>query len=78
MSSIEAFVILAMAAFYFSIVPWSKWTDQFMLYAMLLKPHLKNGRFIRSAVRAKTLGEFLTVICLNTFNRTWKGLDQVL
>ena len=36
MGGIEPFVIFPMAALYFSIMPRSKWTDQFMTDSMLL------------------------------------------
>ena len=35
MRSIKPFIIFAMAAFHFSIMPGRKWTDQFMADAML-------------------------------------------
>ena len=69
MSGIETFIILTVAALYFAIVPWSKWTNQFVLYTMLLKAYLKNSRLVRATIRAEALGKFLTVVCLNTFNR---------
>ena len=77
MSGIETFIVLTMTSFHFAVVSWSKRTDQLVLYTVFQKTHLKNGGFIRTAIRTKTLGEFLPIVCLNTFNRTRKCLDQV-
>ena len=77
MSSIKPFVVFPVASFHFSIVPWSKRTNQLVPYSVFSKTFLKKSRLIRAAIRAETFGEFLPVVRLNTFNRAWKSLNQM-
>ena len=77
MSSIKPFVVFPVASFHFSIVPWSKRTNQLVPYSVFSKTFLKKSRLIRAAIRAETFGEFLPVVRLDTFNRAWKSLNQM-
>ena len=77
MSSIKPFVVFPVASFHFSIVPWSKRTNQLVPYSMFSKTFLKKSRLIRAAIRAETFGEFLPIVSLNTFNMAWKSLNQM-
>ena len=78
MCSIKTFIVFAMAAFYLAIVSGSKWTNKLMVYTMLLESDLKDGGFIRTAMRTKAFSEFLSVVGLNAFNRARKCLYKVL
>ena len=77
MSSIKPFVVFPVASFHFSIVPWSKRTNQLVPYSVFSKTFLKKSRLIRAAIGAETFGEFLPIVSLNTFNRAWKSLNQM-
>ena len=48
-----------------------------MPYSVFSKTFLKKSRLIRAAIGAETFGELLPVVCLNTFNRAWKSLNQM-
>lgn len=78
MGGIKPFIVFSVTSFYFTIMSWSKGTDQFVLDAVLHKMNLKNGRFIRTTIGTKTFGEFLPIISLDTLNRTRKSLNQML
>ena len=78
MCGIETLIVLTMASFNFTIVSGSKGTDQLVFDTMLHETNLKNGGFIRTAIRTETFCEFLTIISLNALNKTWKCLDKML
>lgn len=77
MSGIETLIVLAVASFHFAIVPWSKWAYEFMPDAMFHESHLKDGWFIRTAIRTEAFGKFLSIICLNAFNAARESLYQM-
>lgn len=77
MSSIKALIVLAVASFYLAIVPGGKRPEQLVPYPMFREPALKKSGFIRAAMGAETLGKFLPVVRLDTFNGAWKGLNEM-
>lgn len=77
-SSIETFIIFPVASFYFSIMPGGERTDQFVADSKLFQADLENSGLIRSSIRRKALGKFLSVVRLNTFDRAGKSLYQML
>ena len=52
--------------------------EQFVPDSVLFKMKLENGGAVRSPVSTKTLGKFLSVASLDTFDGNGKGSDQVL
>lgn len=78
MSGIEALVVLAVASFHLAIVSGGKRSDQLVFYTMFPKLKLENGGFIRTAMGTETLGKFLTVVCLDTFNGARKGFNEMI
>jgi len=75
-SGIKPFIVFAMTSLYFPIVSGSEGPDHFVPDAMLLQMDLKHGRFI--PIGSKTISEFGTIVCLNTFNRAGKSLNQMI
>ena len=72
-SGIKTFIILTVASLYLAIMPRCKRANQLMSDSMLHETYLENGRFIRTAIRTEAFGKFLSIICLNAFNRIWKS-----
>ena len=72
MGSIEAFVVLAVAALHLSIMPWRVRPYQLVADAMALKMHLKEGGLV--PIGGKTVCELRPVISLDTFYRKRESL----
>ena len=76
MSGVKSFVIFAMTAFYFPIMPCvakgliSLW--QMSLFLVCVETSLEF--FSRLS---KAFGEFCAIVCLNTFYRHWKMSDKM-
>ena len=77
MSSIKTLIVLAVASFHLAIVSGGKRPDQLVPYPMLREPALKKSRLIRAAMGTETLGKFLPIVRLHTFNGAWKGLNEM-
>lgn len=76
MSSIKIFVIFTVRTFNFSVMPWGVWFYEFVLYVTLFERTLKQcGRRILSIT--KTLGELLSVVCLNALHLKRKRLEHI-
>ena len=75
MGGIKAFIILPMASFHFTVMPWCKGSDYFVLDTMTLQMHLKHGRFV--TVSGKAIGKFRAIICLDALNRKRKGFYEM-
>lgn len=75
MGRIKPFVILPVAAFYFTIMPGSKGTNEFMPYAMCFQMFLEERRLF--PMGSKTVCEFRPIVCLDAFNGTGKCLYKV-
>lgn len=78
MGSIEMLIVFPVATLHLAIVPGGKRAYQLVPDAMLLEPGLEDGRLIRTAVRAETLGELLPIVSLDTFDRAREGQDKML
>ena len=76
MGGIKPLIILAMAPFHLPIVSGRKRSNDLVPDTMLFQMVLEHGGFI--PVGSETVGEFGTVVCLNAFNRTGEGFDQML
>ena len=76
MGGIELFVILAVTALYFAIVPGCIWADEFVTDAQTLKLQLKEGWLVTSFGK-KTVGKFGAVVRLDTFNGKGKPFDHM-
>ena len=76
MGGIELFVILAVAALDFSIVPGCIWADGFVTDAKTLKFQFKERRLVTSFWK-QTVGKFGAVVGLDTFNGKGKSFDPV-
>ena len=76
MRGIKSFVILAMTAFYFSFVSWGKGTNLFCLMPNSFITLKKSKVFVRTCF-GESFSEFGAVICLHTFNRHWKSLNEM-
>ena len=76
MGCIEALIILSVAAFYLSVMPWGKRPDDFIADPMQFQvfPE-KSGLF---PVGGKTVGKFGSVISLDTLDCTGKSLHQII
>lgn len=78
MRSIKTLVILAMTALDLAIMARGVRANQLVSDAVFCKMYLKNRGLFGAAVRAETLGKFLSVIRLDAFNRIRKRLDEML
>ena len=76
MSCIKTFIILTMASFYLTIMPWGKGADHFMLYAILCQTYLKESGLV--PMGSEAVGKLGSVIGLNTFDRHRKVFYQVI
>ena len=76
MGCIEPLIVLSVAAFYLPIMTGSKGPDDFVANAVHFQMFLKKRRFL--SVGRKTVGKFRAIVCLNTLNRTGKGLHKVI
>ena len=76
MDGIEPLVILPMAAFYFPIMPWRKRMNQLVPDPQLLKPNLKDGWLIRTAIRREAFRKLLSVVSLHALYGAWEGFYQ--
>ena len=76
MSCVEAFIILPVTSFYFSVVSGSKRSDKLVSYTMFLQMNLKHSRFI--SLGCETIREFRAIIRLYTFDVSRKGFNQML
>lgn len=76
MGCIEPFIIFPVAPFHFSIMPGCKRPDELMPNAMLLQVCLeKSGSVL---LRGEAVCELRSVVCLDAFDGTREGLDQVV
>ena len=75
MGGIESFIVLPVAAFHLSIVPGSKWPDDFMADPMHFQVFLEESGLF--PVRGKAVGKFRPIVCLDTFNRAGEGFYQM-
>ena len=64
---IEAFLVLAVAALYFSIVSWRVGTDELVSDTQLGGSGLKQSREIPLAV-GEAIGKLKTIVCLDTLH----------
>ena len=69
---IELFVIFAVAALDFAIVPGCIWADEFVTDAKTLKFQFKERRLVTSFWK-QTVGKFGAVVGLDTFNGKGKS-----
>ena len=76
MGCIEALIILSVAAFYLSVMPWGKGPDDLVTDPMQLQVFLEKGGLL--PVGGKTVGKFGSVISLDTLDCTGKGLYQMI
>lgn len=76
MCRIKPFIILAVAALYLSIMPWSIGTYQLVLYSVLHQMDLKQCGLI--PVCGEAVGEFCTIVSLNTMDGQREGFHQML
>ena len=76
MGGIKALIVLSVTTFDFTVMPWSKRSDQLVPDAMLHEPDLKQGGFV--PVRGETIGKLCTVIRLDTFNRQREYFYEML
>ena len=73
---VKAFVVLAVAALDLAVVPGRERPDLLVADPVFHQPDLEEGRIVPGS-SGEALGEFRTVIRLNTFDRNRKGLEQV-
>ena len=73
---IELFVILAVAALDFAIVPGCIWADEFVTDAKTLKFPFKERRLVASFWK-QAVGKFGAVVGLDTFNGKGESFDHV-
>ena len=76
MGGIKAFIVLAMAALNFPVMPWRVRTDQLMPDPILFQAILKESGFV--LVRGETVGKFGPVIGLDALNGAGKGFHKVI
>ena len=76
MRSVEVFVILAMAALDFTVMPRGKRSDAFVLDAKLSQGTLEQ-RGTNGFRSVHFICEFRSVVSLDTFNRIRKALDTM-
>ena len=76
MRSVEVFVILAMAALNFTVMPWGKRSDAFVLDAKLRQGALEQ-RGTNDSRTVHFICKFRSVVSLDTFNRIRKALDTM-
>ena len=72
---VETFLVFSMAAFHLSIVPGSKWPDDFVADPMHFQVSLEESGLF--PVRGKAVGKFRPIVCLDTFNRAGEGFYQM-
>ena len=77
MCGIKPFIVFPVTSFYLAIVPGRIRANQFVLDSMFHETFLKKGRLIRTTMRAKPFRKFLSVVCLDTFDRAGESPDQV-
>ena len=76
MGGIKAFIVLAMAALNFPVMPWRVRADQLMPDPILLQTTLKESGFV--PVRGETVGKFGPIIGLDALNGAGKGFHKVI
>lgn len=76
MGGIEPLVVFPVAMFHFPVMSGDIGADHFMSYPMFFQTFLEKGWFI--TMRGKVVGEFRSIVSLDTFNRAGKCLDKVL
>lgn len=77
MCRIEALIVLSVTSFHLTIMSGRKETDQLVPDSMLHETNLKNSRLIRTTIGTETFGEFLLIVSLDTFYRTWESPDKM-
>ena len=75
MGGIESFIVLPVAAFHLSIVPGSKWPDDFVADPMHFQVFLEESGLF--PVSGKAVGKFRPVVRLDTFDGARKGFYQM-
>ncbi len=76
MCGIEPFIILSVAAFYFTIILGSKEPDQLVVDPVAFQVHLEQGGLV--PMGGKPVGEFWLVVCLDAFNAAREGFRQMI
>ena len=76
MRSIEFFVILTVTAFYFAVMSGSVRLDQLVTNTKILTGFFEKGQFGSGGV-VETVGEFETIVCLDTFDQIRELLKAV-
>lgn len=71
MDRIETLIILPMAAFHLSVMPWSKRTNDFVTDPVHFQMFLEMHRLL--PVSGKAVGKFSSIIGLDAFGRTREG-----
>lgn len=73
---IKTLIILSVAAFHLPVMLWSKGTDDFVTDSVHFQVFLEKSRLL--PVSGKAVGKFSPVVCLNTLDRTWECLHQMI
>ena len=76
MRSIKALIIFSMASFNLSVMPWCEGTDKFVPDTVFFQMHLEKRRFITKG--GKAIRKLRAIIRLNTFDRAWKCLNEMV
>ena len=77
MASVELLIIFSVAAFYFSVMFGSIWTNQLVSDSELSQCNLKQSSlFFLVAIQA--VSKFKSVVCLNALNGIWKLFNHIL
>lgn len=77
MRSIELLIVLAVAAFHFTVMSGSKRTNELVADSQIGQGFLKQRGFL-GPIGDKTVGKFWAVIGLNTLNDIGEASDDVL
>lgn len=77
MCYIEIFIILSMGAFYFTIMPWCKWSDFSMCYTKNLQALFKACHLLGLTL-TEAFFELKAVICLNELYLKRKGVEHMI
>ena len=73
MCGVEIFIVLAVTALHFAVVPGRVGPDEFMTDAQLFQCHLKERLFL-CALRVEPVGELGAIVRLDTLN----GIGELL
>jgi len=68
MGGIEPLIVLPVAAFHLSVVPWRIRFNEFMVNPVCSQTLLKQRRFI--PMSGKAVGKLRSIVCLDTLDLT--------